>query len=583
MYGHDTENQVLWAQSLLPYLDSGKVVLHPGNKILFLSQIESMILAEIHTDQSLDVALASWTFPLYRLLGFEFHHVVFLRDGSALKNTMIGSSAQRQQQPPTAVIENKKEEEANISKQQPKMEQASCPGGWPNESNLLSVRHLYNHPAETEKEKEIIIRRVPDGSQLTYIGRLLDHPAYAGAESIGLDELMAQDFSVWSISQQLTSETKEEHLQPLRKRWWPITDLLDELHHLHGQLKATEIEATLARKSYTLIEKNQVAAVAQLAHKLIAKQEECDKVHKQVQETREQIANLKAQHQKETEQHAKQIQDLETKVDGITSKYHIEIQQHISDATVKIKKEMDTAKERARVAEQNLQLSKKETNKAKEQAKNYKASCESLQACLKAAEQDVVLVKQHSQKKIVELQKEAQKSKSAFNIISAEVVQHRQNSESHTKALKELQAKTADLIPMLQATREDRDQIAKLLHNAQYHQAQQLKQQLPLSSASVIASIGEIRETVTKMSLSELEAFESHLSTLSKTVVQTIVLKKQEEEMKESNLCIVCLELPKDHVLIPCGHQIVCITCAKLPACPLCRAKVTGSVRVFKS
>jgi hypothetical protein len=41
---------------------------------------------------------------------------------------------------------------------------------------------------------------------------------------------------------------------------------------------------------------------------------------------------------------------------------------------------------------------------------------------------------------------------------------------------------------------------------------------------------------------------------------------------------VVCFDAPKDHIIVPCGHQCVCEACANLltqmykPTCPICRA-----------
>jgi hypothetical protein len=55
------------------------------------------------------------------------------------------------------------------------------------------------------------------------------------------------------------------------------------------------------------------------------------------------------------------------------------------------------------------------------------------------------------------------------------------------------------------------------------------------------------------------------------------------EGTKEKKLCVVCLDRVKVVALIPCGHMCMCVTCARAPHgdCPLCRASVTGTLRVF--
>jgi hypothetical protein len=51
--------------------------------------------------------------------------------------------------------------------------------------------------------------------------------------------------------------------------------------------------------------------------------------------------------------------------------------------------------------------------------------------------------------------------------------------------------------------------------------------------------------------------------------------------------CVLCLDAPKDHVIIPCGHQCVCEACAEKlkkarnPLCPFCRAPINATHKVF--
>ena len=51
--------------------------------------------------------------------------------------------------------------------------------------------------------------------------------------------------------------------------------------------------------------------------------------------------------------------------------------------------------------------------------------------------------------------------------------------------------------------------------------------------------------------------------------------------------CVLCLDAPKDHIIIPCGHQCVCEACAEKlkkarnPLCPFCRAPINATHKVF--
>ena len=53
----------------------------------------------------------------------------------------------------------------------------------------------------------------------------------------------------------------------------------------------------------------------------------------------------------------------------------------------------------------------------------------------------------------------------------------------------------------------------------------------------------------------------------------------------DSEACVVCLDEAKTHILAPCGHQCVCGPCSERLVqghCPVCRAAVTMTMRVFK-
>jgi hypothetical protein len=57
----------------------------------------------------------------------------------------------------------------------------------------------------------------------------------------------------------------------------------------------------------------------------------------------------------------------------------------------------------------------------------------------------------------------------------------------------------------------------------------------------------------------------------------------------EETQCVVCFNAPKDHIIVPCGHQCVCAGCAELltktrrPLCPVCREPIQQTMKVFCS
>jgi hypothetical protein len=57
--------------------------------------------------------------------------------------------------------------------------------------------------------------------------------------------------------------------------------------------------------------------------------------------------------------------------------------------------------------------------------------------------------------------------------------------------------------------------------------------------------------------------------------------------VEEEALCVVCMDAPKQHVMVPCMHMCVCEACAQrlldaqTPHCPVCRTPVRETARVF--
>lgn len=58
-----------------------------------------------------------------------------------------------------------------------------------------------------------------------------------------------------------------------------------------------------------------------------------------------------------------------------------------------------------------------------------------------------------------------------------------------------------------------------------------------------------------------------------------------EEEVRQKDLCVVCLENLPNVVCLPCRHMCVCSFCSGgeggLPSCPMCRGVVAETLQVF--
>lgn len=50
----------------------------------------------------------------------------------------------------------------------------------------------------------------------------------------------------------------------------------------------------------------------------------------------------------------------------------------------------------------------------------------------------------------------------------------------------------------------------------------------------------------------------------------------------DGNTCVVCLDNPRNVLLMPCAHMVLCRDCAvNLRDCPTCRAKIRQQVQVY--
>lgn len=81
--------------------------------------------------------------------------------------------------------------------------------------------------------------------------------------------------------------------------------------------------------------------------------------------------------------------------------------------------------------------------------------------------------------------------------------------------------------------------------------------------------------------------YRSSVDKLSKQIDDLSKQIKVIEGLKsEKNLCIACWEYESTFALQPCGHKLLCGTCAAImlatnPYCPLCRTKVVDILQIW--
>jgi len=67
--------------------------------------------------------------------------------------------------------------------------------------------------------------------------------------------------------------------------------------------------------------------------------------------------------------------------------------------------------------------------------------------------------------------------------------------------------------------------------------------------------------------------------------------KKHQNETRvapDLGMCVICLEEPKTHVFVPCGHVCACKSCSSQAmktntSCPICRGAVSQSIQLYFS
>ena len=73
-------------------------------------------------------------------------------------------------------------------------------------------------------------------------------------------------------------------------------------------------------------------------------------------------------------------------------------------------------------------------------------------------------------------------------------------------------------------------------------------------------------------------------SSASRATQNEIRLRPEELEVRDSDLCSICMSNPIDCLILECGHMATCLTCANsLSKCPICRKQIIRLVKAFKS
>ena len=79
----------------------------------------------------------------------------------------------------------------------------------------------------------------------------------------------------------------------------------------------------------------------------------------------------------------------------------------------------------------------------------------------------------------------------------------------------------------------------------------------------------------------DLDTLESLLATVTKEVLEQRVQREVDKARNIATECGICLSVPKDTCLHPCGHTM-CRSCSDLiQLCPICRQTIAERRQVF--
>jgi hypothetical protein len=131
-------------------------------------------------------------------------------------------------------------------------------------------------------------------------------------------------------------------------------------------------------------------------------------------------------------------------------------------------------------------------------------------------------------------------------------------------------------------------------------EARGMAEQARAAEAAEVAAAVEAAEAAAAVEAVERLELEQELAALALSA-QSETLRMQQVQARlgssvvppalhldaEETQCVVCFDAPKDHIIVPCGHQCVCGACAeqltktRTPLCPVCREPIQQTMKVF--
>jgi myosin heavy subunit len=174
-----------------------------------------------------------------------------------------------------------------------------------------------------------------------------------------------------------------------------------------------------------------------------------------------------------------------------------------------------------------------------------------------------------------------------------------QQTSSQQQAVEDQQQQINALIKLLDAEQQHKRTVESKLESFM-RQNKQLIEEFNIVHQSCMAldeSNAELRRHLNRLqahqsvidSMTELEDIEALSTELKNSLTQVeaekeILVKNQLESQREQRLCVICCEMEKCVVLLPCRHMCLCASCSRderLTQCPLCRDDIAHRINVF--
>ncbi len=109
----------------------------------------------------------------------------------------------------------------------------------------------------------------------------------------------------------------------------------------------------------------------------------------------------------------------------------------------------------------------------------------------------------------------------------------------------------------------------------------------PATRAKALDELQKFYKTIARKKQENMDGLEKESelrSSMSKLAVGGGCTAEVKPQISEESRCAICIDVRNTHAFQPCGHKCVCASCAaKCQKCPICRADVTGTLKIFDS